>query len=529
MTDQTPSEGGLRSEESSENDLGEEKNVPVDDVSESSIVDRFSEITIIDQNGDANSQNVSKAATVATHIIVLIHGWMGNPAEMGYIRESIQNAAKTGSNANTEGSCVDHRFVIHSASCNCDKTDDGIAVGGSRLAHEINDLVKHVVDRSLESGSGDNSDSDGSNSLQKFTLSIVGNSLGGLYARHALAGIEWDIGGSESSAPPVMLIPMTFVTTATPHLGISQHTYVPLPRAAEFVVAQGMKETGRDFFQFTQVLEDLFCKDYFLDPLSSFQQRIAYINVYGTDFQVPTATAAFWVPDSDSPHYRVKQSSEEIVGDNESSTSSTPESIVMMLTTPRCLGPPTEGEEAAGEEKKGEEGDDKEEEICKKNNKADSTDVFMSWSKRLDRLGWTKILVDVRDDVPGVRKSIQTAIDASSSDGSEDDEEDEEGNDIGSKTSDSDPKSEDESKKKDDNEKVESADDKADTLDEEMNDENAEEEGNAGVVPDWTRKDNWTAGELLAEFKGGLLKASSKRESWWDLKPRLPVSINMCI
>jgi len=539
-----------------------------------SISDRFSDITIIDQgvvvsdissssssnNNIINNSNASMgvATAVATHIIVLIHGFMGNPAEMAYIRESIQNAvvAAEGNNTDTDIK-VQQRFVIHSSTCNCQKTYDGIAVGGSRLAQEINQLVEHVVEKS-DCGSSDNgisannnSSSNNSNSnskgrnqtsqQQKFTLSIVGNSLGGLYARHALAGIDWDIGRPESSAPPVMLIPMVFLTTATPHLGISQHTYVPLPRAAEFVVAQSMKETGRDFFRFTPVLEDLFCKDYFLDPLSSFQQRIAYINVYGTDFQVPTATAAFWAPDSDSPHYRVKYPSEESLHDaglSASSSSSSslssalessvdpsaPKAIVMTLTTPRRSEKPMEGEE-----KKGEEGDDTKQE-SDKNGKTDPADVFTSWSKRLDRLGWTKVLVDVREDVPGVRESIASAIDGSSSDGNRIKDEDD-GNDIGSQSGDSVPNSEQDSKD-DKTEEFEPSCEKtkSDTPDE-KNDGGTEENTGVEKIPDWTRKDTWTAGELLAEFKGGLLMASKKTKftkfnrlgSLWDLKPRLPL------
>ncbi len=532
MTDQLPKPGELSAGESSENGSTDETN-DVADATQDSIVDRFSDITIIDQGSDTSIASSENASVEATHIIVLIHGWMGNPAEMGYIRESIQNAA---AGANVEGASVKHRFVIHSAVCNCDKTDDGIAVGGGRLAHEINDLVQHVVKAKCEG----ETTSDVS-CAQKFTLSIVGNSLGGLYARHALAGIQWDIGGSEE-APPLMLIPMVFVTTATPHLGISQHTYVPLPRAAEFVVAQGMKETGRDFFRFTQVLDDLFCKDYFLNPLSSFQQRIAYINVYGTDFQVPTATAAFWAADSDSPHHRIKHPIEETIGDTESSSSaknaadasSTPKSIVMMLTTPRCPEQTTQVEDTIGEEKKGEEGDERVEE-SDKNKKADSENVFTSWSKRLDRLGWTKVLVDIREDVPGVRESIATAIDGSSSDGSKD-----EGDENAIKASDSDPKNEDEvnekikneeeevSNEETKNEEVESKNEETDSPDEEKNDSNVEVEDDADAIPDLTTKDTWTAGELLAEFKGGLLTASSTKEkrrgSLWDLKPRLPVS-----
>ena len=556
----------------------------------------FSELTIVDQrvavvtgdgeNGDAVvSDSSSHSVVEATHIIVLVHGWMGNPSEMDYIRESIRNAAVATKPA--PSSRVRHRFVLHSAACNCEKTDDGIAVGGSRLAHEVNELVKHVVhggcgDRETAGGDKDdinNNEDDeeerGSSSSRKFTLSIVGNSLGGLYARHAMAGIDWDIGGTDGAAPPLMLIPMVFVTTATPHLGISQHTYVPLPRAAEFVVAQGMKETGRDFFRFTQVLEDLFCQDYFLNPLSSFQQRIAYINVYGTDFQVPTATAAFWAPDSDSPHYRVRLPGEENLGESERSSPSdastatatdstvepstipVPRAIVMTLTTPRRPEPPVNADDTC-EEKKGEEGDIQGEEDAAanrtevaKSNKKSTEDVFTRWSKRLDRLGWTKVLVDVREDVPGVRESIAQVIDGHSSDeGSDrkeddlhdDDDDDDETKSNGSSNSGGDPMPADgttttttdhDDDEKKDEERLEEPEPGAE---EQTETESSPTDGTTITtkdepeldVPDWTAKDTWTAGELLAEFKGGLLTASATRfkrqGSLWDLKPKLPVS-----
>lgn len=192
----------------------------------------------------------------------------------------------------------------------------------------------------------------------------------------------------------------------------------------------------------------------------------------------------------------------------------------MTLTTPRRSEGPTEGEE-----KKGEEGDSKEDETKQnsdKNRKTHPSDVFTSWSKRLDRLGWTKVLVDVREDVPGVRQSIASAIDGSSSDGSRIRDEDD-GDDVDSKSGDSPPNSEQKT------EEVKPSGEKTKTTDtpDEKNDGGTEESPSFETIPDWTRKDTWTAGELLAEFKGGLLTASSTRSnrlgSLWDLKPRLPV------
>jgi len=585
---------------------------PTTEEDDISCADPFSEITIIEQNNDgscveagceSNNESYNETETersgngvsdesivMVTHIIVLIHGWMGNPAEMGYIKESIQNAA----NKNV-ASCDDnnydnvkHRFVIHSAACNEHRTDDGIAVGGSRMAQEINDLVRYIVDggpfgttndndndshnhshnhnhnhnnNNNDSHNDDHNDNDihnhnhndnGVSAEEKktslFTLSIIGNSLGGLYARYALAGIDWTIGdksssssasASASSSSPrttSTLLPMIFLTTATPHLGISQHTYIPLPRAAEFVVAQGMKQTGRDFFRFTPVLEDMFHKDYFVVPLSKFQQRIAYINVYGTDFQVPTATAAFWAPGSDSVHYRVPtvpilsendcidtdndnnnnndkdkdsdnnnpNSASEVV--SELPSSSVPKAIVMILSTPQR--PDLLGEE----EDKSEELDDTEEIKCgKPQDNKDRAKVYRAWSKRFDGLGWTKVLVDVREDVPTVPVPVKSSDETASNENKSD----EDCNTNGSSESDEEKDATDNNSITADNTNIEDAD--ADT----------------GI--DLTSKNTWTAAELLAEFQGGLLKAGGNgknpkgRGSLWDLKPRIPLGHTVMI
>mmetsp|Transcript_25845 Transcript_25845/g.60854 ORF Transcript_25845/g.60854 Transcript_25845/m.60854 type:complete len:552 (-) Transcript_25845:2612-4267(-) len=475
-----------------------------------SCADPFSEKIVVDNNYgsrgvtecdsmDATTGDRMGKSAIVTHVIVLIHGWMGNPAEMGYISESIQNAAsKVG--ASGDGS-VHHKFVIYSLECNEHRTDDGFAVGGSRVAKEINDLVRHVVFDGTSSTTNDTeSDGDKERPIAFATLSIVGNSLGGLYARHALAGIEWSIVDESSASPPIDLRPMVFVTTATPHLGISQHTYIPIPRAAEFVAAQAMKETGRDLFRFTHVLEDMFYKDYFINPLAKFKQRIAYINVYGTDFQVPTATAAFWAPGSDSVHYRVpnyselseSESSDGAVSDSKpNEPSSVPKAIVMTLSTPQRLDLLNEEEEDKSEEANANE----ENKDGKAQGNKNQTELYRSWSKRLDRLGWTKVLVDVREDVPVVPVPVK-----SQDESSVDEKKDEGAADTNEDVTD-----------------VKKSETDTTVAEEDLDDTSA----------DLNLKNTWTAEELLAEFKGGLLIAGAntkkRRGSLWDLKPRLPL------
>jgi len=491
--------------------------------------DPFSTITIIDENNNRNNADLASASepvSTVTHIIFLIHGWMGNALEMDYIRESIQNAAEAAAVATTKNSDNDerhHRFVIHSAGCNEDRTNDGIVAGGARIANEINSLVRYIVDGGGVGGHCSNdigNDEDDSNNSKihsdPVTLSIIGNSLGGLYARQSLVNIDWNLeefSSSSSSSPSITLTPMIFLTTATPHLGISGHTYFPLPRAAEFVVAKGMQETGKDFFRFNTILEDLFHKQYHTDPLARFQQRIAYVNVYGTDFQVPTATAAFWAPGSDSIHYKVRTTTdtntctdtvqEENDVDSKSSvlTSdiiSTPKEIVMMLTTPRQI-------DLLNEEKEENDGHEKNENRKQSQSKDDDrTEVYRAWSKRLDAMGWTKVLVDVRENVPSVPVRSPTPSEVSSVDSYV------KGDDDSSDSSDNTSIVYDNNNNEDDDDK------------------SNKKEDNNDIDIDMCKEDTWTAGELLTKFKGGLMTTSGTN-SIWSLKPRIPLGHTVMI
>jgi hypothetical protein len=262
---------------------------------------------------------------------------MGNPLELGYLQEALKlRAQDLAPDGNDE-------LVVRSASANHGRTFDGIAAGGERLASE----VSQWVDQLLSSQPGH---------MQKISLSFIGNSLGGLYSRYALASLDLD-----------RVQPKVFCTTATPHLGVSQHTYVPIPQFMEKLIASAIQSTGRDLFRVTTVLETMTTDPRFVLPLLRFQKRIAYANAHCTDFQVPSATAAFVVPDSDSPHFRL--------------SCAEPDFVAIAVETPR------QGENSEAW------------------NEARSSERAMSakeMARRLDNLGWTKVFVDVRPHLMSV-------------------------------------------------------------------------------------------------------------------------------
>jgi hypothetical protein len=251
-------------------------------------------------NMEDNQQNSIKNP-IDAHYIFLIHGWLGNPNEMGFLESSINSIVESTSVANTNTKVKAARIVTHSTICNDAKTTDGIAIGGIRLAQEIQQFIIDEIQSNM--------DGEVLEPEHHCTISFVGNSLGGLYARYALSKLPDKLplqnDSSTETTPSVHLQKQIFVTTATPHLGVAKNTFLPIPRILERGIGRILNLTGRDLFRTDDI--DLIYQmstdyDTFLKPLSLFHKRIAFANAFRTDFQVPTSTAAFLSRESTYPH-----------------------------------------------------------------------------------------------------------------------------------------------------------------------------------------------------------------------------------
>jgi hypothetical protein len=94
--------------------------------------------------------------------------------------------------------------LVHSAVCNEGRISlDGIENGGLRLANEINDVIRGVaIDKKIQNRKQQNKESGIATTC--IALSIIGNSMGGLYGRYALKYINWtfqvDVGGLSTAA-----------------------------------------------------------------------------------------------------------------------------------------------------------------------------------------------------------------------------------------------------------------------------------------------------------------------------------------
>lgn len=406
--------------------------------------------TADEQSDEAASDDDVNSCTV-THFCFLVHGHRGLSHDLAYVRHVMRRAAPQ------------HNFVVHSVTCNEKKTDDGVEAGGERLVNEMLETIRREMKKRSKGVDEDPA-------LKDITISILGNSLGGLYSRYALSRLKdkcmescknpttRNVTAQASSTgfyvldDAFALYLNIFCTTATPHLGIAGHTFLPLPRRAEIGVAHAMGATGKDLFRLNSLLWEMATGDHFLEPLRAFRKRIAYANAFGTDFPVPAATAAFLSEASAYPHHVVetkrensglasdenqkqtpatsknltKQTSES----SESSSESTSDSVRATSGQSTSIENPLvvatlhtravhECEDAKGyydstnlemHKQRRKENAALEEDDSNGGKREDTDDDFDSddnimlaqMSTSLDSLGWKKVFVDMRKGVPKI-------------------------------------------------------------------------------------------------------------------------------
>nr|VDC97976.1 unnamed protein product [Brassica oleracea] len=208
------------------------------------------------------------------HLLVLVHGILASPSDWLYVEAEMKRR-------------LGRRFLIYASSSNTfTKTFGGIDGAGKRLAEEVRQVIQK------------------SKSLKK--ISFLAHSLGGLFARHAVA-VLYSAAASDGAAvsnsgnshlPRVLLAglePINFITLATPHLGVRGRKQLPfllgvpiLERLAAPLAPFVVGRTGSQLFLtdgkadkpplLLRMASD--CEDLkFLSSLGSFRSRIVYANV----------------------------------------------------------------------------------------------------------------------------------------------------------------------------------------------------------------------------------------------------------
>lgn len=139
------------------------------------------------------------------HLVVLIHGLDGFSSDLEFIAKRLQQRFTT-------------PLRTLSPKCNHWKTHDGIMNGAQRILECVLKELEHPGIK---------------------YISIIGHSLGGLYAR-CLVGLLYKHG-----VIPDKVIPINFITLATPHLGSREHAKILGEKFTSLVLGSVIGLTGK--------------------------------------------------------------------------------------------------------------------------------------------------------------------------------------------------------------------------------------------------------------------------------------------
>lgn len=193
------------------------------------------------------------------HLVVFVHGYVGAASDFDNM---VSGFAQSSAALAPEGSNV----VALKIATNLD-THDGVERGSVRVFKEIQKFVK-------DQGAGG----------EITDFSIVGHSLGGLYARFVIRLLD-ECGFFTT------IQPRCFVTLATPHLSIRRSPKSTLSMGWQWV-AQSLGQTTREL-----CLEDRhnlllgMTEQHYLRALGRFDKRVLYANVLN-DQMVHYSTAS---------------------------------------------------------------------------------------------------------------------------------------------------------------------------------------------------------------------------------------------
>ncbi|KAJ3358199.1 hypothetical protein HDU91_005299 [Kappamyces sp. JEL0680] len=204
------------------------------------------------------------------HFVVLIHGLEGYNTDMEFI-----------------GSKLKERFPgpslrLIAPECNHGKTHNGIMAGAKGILLTVMNEIKRCK-------------------ATKIYFSVIGHSLGGLYAR-CLVGLMLREGLFEPSLR-VPVIPMNYISLATPHLASRSHAKILGEKFTALVLGSAIGQTGSDEGGSNRepfVVE--LSRPKYTDALKLFKAIITYSNVRH-DVPVPYSTAAIRLGNFETPVY----------------------------------------------------------------------------------------------------------------------------------------------------------------------------------------------------------------------------------
>lgn len=205
--------------------------------------------------------------TQGRELLVLIHGLQGAPGDFNYVVDTLKNT-----HASKQGN-----LVVHVPSVNVDRTDDGIENGGKRLVLDIQRVIREEEEKGRK--------------LEK--LSLLGFSLGGIYARYVAAALYQKDGTLYGLKAGIIIL------VASPLLGVRNfgfYRFIPdtlcnAVKLNDTVRELMISDTNQMLLRMTEDNPDDEMGFDFICALRAFEDRVLYANLRN-DFMVNYGTAA---------------------------------------------------------------------------------------------------------------------------------------------------------------------------------------------------------------------------------------------
>lgn len=293
--------------------------------------------------------NISSAPPKNTHLVIFVHGWSGNETNFDYLSNTMENQA-----AKAQRGADDDQMDYLSAYMQCEAEKQGLS-GVNIVPHKVTCNVGKTNDGIVRGGKRLACEVQHKlNDIEGHVyLSFVGHSLGGLYSRYAISQMKQQCEN---------VTPFIFCTIATPHLGLhNKHNHLNLSTKIESILGKVMGQTFKDVLCQNTIIEEMGTSEAYLAPLRRFRRRLALANAFRTDFVVPAQTAAFL--SSTASTTGAETTSLHILA-NDMSADTKHHTMALTLKTLPTID-------------------------------YNENDI----SESLDALGWTKIFLDIRDDI----------------------------------------------------------------------------------------------------------------------------------
>lgn len=127
-----------------------------------------------------NAQSGPSSSPPLIHFIFLVHGYKGMSADLSYLQHNLRSCIEQRAFCSSNNNSQPCKVVIHNAISNELRTKDGVEQGGDRLFQEILHVIRtHVQQEHINNNT--HLRHDATHSTTHVTLSMIGNSLGGIY------------------------------------------------------------------------------------------------------------------------------------------------------------------------------------------------------------------------------------------------------------------------------------------------------------------------------------------------------------